>query len=218
MALLDRVATLVLANLNDLVDKAENPEKILKQVILDMENQYMQVKTQVAVALADLHVLRKNHREHIETHADWMRKADLAVGKQDDELARAALSRALSAELAGATLEQQIADQQVQVDSLKTALNKLEVKLTEARTKADLLIVRHRRSRAANRVASSQHSSDPGSTFERMRSKIVREEAISRANGELFGDDFDDRFRAMERNEKIDSLLSEIKAKRGIGA
>jgi len=218
MALLDRVATLVLANLNDLVDKAENPEKILKQVILDMENQYMQVKTQVAVALADLHVLRKKHREHIETHADWMRKADLAVGKQDDELARAALSRALSAELAGATLEQQIADQQVQVDSLKTALNKLEVKLTEARTKADLLIVRHRRSRAANRVASSQHSSDPGSTFERMRSKIVREEAISRANGELFGDDFDDRFRAMERNEKIDSLLSEIKAKRGIGA
>ena len=218
MALLDRVATLVLANLNDLVDKAENPEKILKQVILDMENQYMQVKTQVAIALADLHVLRKNHREHIETHADWMRKADLAVGKQDDELARAALSRALSAELAGATLEQQIADQQVQVDSLKTALNKLEVKLTEARTKADLLIVRHRRSRAANRVASSQDSSDPASTFERMRSKIVREEAISRANGELFGDDFDDRFRAMERNEKIDSLLSEIKAKRGIGA
>ena len=62
MALLDRVATLVRANLNDLVDRAENPEKMLKQVILDMENQFIQVKTQVAIALADLHVLEKKKR------------------------------------------------------------------------------------------------------------------------------------------------------------
>ena len=93
MALLDRVAALVRANLNDLIDKAENPEKMLKQVILDMENQYMQVKTQVAIALADLHVLRKKHRDNAGAHADWMRKTDLAVGKNDDELAREALSR-----------------------------------------------------------------------------------------------------------------------------
>ena len=62
MALLDRVATLVRANLNDLVDRAENPEKMLKQVILDMENQFIQVKTQVAIALADLHVLGKKEK------------------------------------------------------------------------------------------------------------------------------------------------------------
>src|ERR1035437_10712205 len=94
MALLDRVATLVRANLNDLVDRAENPEKMLKQVILDMENQFMQVKTQVAIALADLHLLEKRKKEHADKHAEWMRKAELAVDKKDDELARAAWERA----------------------------------------------------------------------------------------------------------------------------
>jgi len=74
MALLDRVATLVRANLNDLVDKAENPEKMLKQVILDMENQFIQVKTQVAIALADLHLLEKKKNENAEKHSNWMRK------------------------------------------------------------------------------------------------------------------------------------------------
>ena len=84
MALLDRVATLVRANLNDLVDRAENPEKMLKQVILDMENQFIQVKTQVAIALADLHLLEKKKKENEEQHAEWMRKAELAVEKNDD--------------------------------------------------------------------------------------------------------------------------------------
>ena len=96
MALLDRVATLVRANLNDLVDRAENPEKMLKQVILDMENQFIQVKTQVAIALADLHLLEKKKKDNAEKHADWMHKAELAVDKRDDELARAALERAMS--------------------------------------------------------------------------------------------------------------------------
>src|ERR1035438_3180583 len=93
MALLDRVATLVRANFNDLVDRAENPEKMLKQVILDMENQFIQVKTQVAIALADLHLLQKRKKENADKHVEWMRKAELAVDKKDDELARAALER-----------------------------------------------------------------------------------------------------------------------------
>src|SRR5215471_5834204 len=96
MALLDRVATLVRANLNDLIDKAENPEKMLKQVILDMDNQYMQVKTQVAIALADLHILEKKQAENSDRHTEWMTRAELAVEKKDDELARVALQRALS--------------------------------------------------------------------------------------------------------------------------
>ena len=99
MALMDRVATLVRANLNDLLDKAENPEKMLKQVILDMENQFMQVKTQVAIALADLHLLEKKKTENGEKHAEWMHKAELAVDKKDDQLARAALERAVSFQL-----------------------------------------------------------------------------------------------------------------------
>jgi len=220
MALLDRVATLVRANLNDLLDKAENPEKMLKQVILDMENQFMQVKTQVAIALADLHLLEKKKTENAAKHAEWMRKAELAVDKKDDGLARAALERAMSFHQMNENLDQQIADQEAQVEALKAALKRLEVKLAEAREKVDLLIVQHRRSRAAQRATAAQAPNGESHTFDRMRSKIRREEAINRAEGELLGagDDVDLRFHALEREEKIDSLLRELKAKRGLTA
>ena len=219
MALLDRVATLVRANLNDLVDRAENPEKMLKQVILDMENQFMQVKTQVAIALADLHLLEKRKKENADKHAEWMRKAELAVDKKDDELARAALERAMSFQQLTESFDQQIADQEVQVEALKSALKKLELKLSEARGKADLLIAQHRRSRAVNRAADAQITpTGENRTFERMRSKVAREEALGRAKGEVLGDDIDGRLDALEREQKIDSLLDEIKAKRRLSA
>jgi phage shock protein A len=219
MALLDRVATLLKANLNDLVDRAENPEKMLKQVILDMENQFMQVKTQVAIALADLHLLERKKRENSEKHADWMRKAELAVDKKDDELARAALERAMSFQQLTESFDQQIADQQAQVESLKSALKRLENKLTEARAKADLLIAQHRRVRAASRAADAQQlPTGESRTFERMRSKVSREDAIGRAKGELLGGDLEGRLEALDREEKISSLLDELKSRRRLGA
>ena len=94
MGLLERVSTLIRANLNDMIDRAEDPEKMIKQVILDMQNQFMQVKTQVAIALADLHLLEKKRKENLDKETEWMRKAEMAVGKKDDALARAALERA----------------------------------------------------------------------------------------------------------------------------
>ena len=84
MALLERVATLVRANLNDLVDKAEDPEKMIKQVILDMQNQLLQVKTQVAISIADQHVLEKKLKENDESEKQWQRRAEMAVDKKDD--------------------------------------------------------------------------------------------------------------------------------------
>ena len=71
MALLERVSTLLRANLNDLIDKAEDPEKLLRQLVLDMENQLMQVKTQVAIAIADQHLLEKKRKEHMDSAAEW---------------------------------------------------------------------------------------------------------------------------------------------------
>src|SRR3954465_9139653 len=96
MALLERVATLVRANLNDLVDQAEDPEKMIKQVILDMENQLLQVKTQVAIAIADQHVLERKLKENEDSERQWIRRAELAVDKADDPLARAAVERSMS--------------------------------------------------------------------------------------------------------------------------
>src|SRR5256885_7984199 len=90
MGLLERVSTLIRANINDMVDRAEDPEKMIKQVILDMENQYLQVKTQVAVSIADQHMLEKKWRENEDSRQDWMRKAEKAVDKRQDEFAPAA--------------------------------------------------------------------------------------------------------------------------------
>src|SRR6201996_2353283 len=98
MALLDRVTTLIKANLNDLVDKAEDPEKLLRQLLLDMQNQFMQVKTQVAIAIADQHLLEKKQQESLESQKDWLRKAELAVTKGEESLARIALERSITYE------------------------------------------------------------------------------------------------------------------------
>src|SRR3954471_20464781 len=151
MALLDRVATLIRANLNDLIDQAEDPEKMLKQVILDMQNQLMQVKTQVAIAIADQHLLLKKQKEHEEKALEWTRKAELAVNKRMDDLARAALDRTLSLRQISQGFAEQVADQNVQVENLKLAMRKLEAKLSEAQSKVELLLAQHRRARAAGK-------------------------------------------------------------------
>ena len=156
MALLERVGTLIRANLNDLIDKAEEPEKMIKQVILDMQNQLLQVKTQVAIAIADQHVLEKKQLENAEKHAGWTRKAELAVDKAQDDLARAALERSVNYKQLEGSFAQQVADQKAQVEELKTALRKLEQKLTEARSMSDLLIAQHRRSRALSKASDAR--------------------------------------------------------------
>ena len=156
MALLERVSTLVRANLNDLIDKAEHPEKMIKQVILDMHNQLLQVKTQVAIAIADQHLLEKKRKENEDKVAEWMRKAELAVDKKQDDLARAALERVESYRDLTDGFAQQVTDQKAQVENLKTALRQLEQKLTEAQAKADLLIAQHRRARAVGKASDAK--------------------------------------------------------------
>ena len=118
MGLLERVSTLVRANLNDLIDRAENPSKMIKQVILDMENQLLQVKTQVAISIADQHMLEKKQAESEAKAAEWLRKAELAVEKGQDDLARAALERHKSSERTSESFKQQVEDQRAQFTEL----------------------------------------------------------------------------------------------------
>jgi len=218
MALLERVSTLVRANLNDLIDQAEDPEKMIKQVILDMQNQLLQVKTQVAIAIADQHLLEKKQKENEDRHAEWTRRAELAVDKKDDELARAALERAMSYKELGESFAQQVADQKLEVESLKTALSKLDQKLSEAKAKADLLIAQHRRSRALGKAADAHMVIGDGSkaaAFDRMKRKVARSEATSRAKSEMVVDDVEERLAALEKQDRIEQLLVELKTKRG---
>jgi phage shock protein A len=217
MGLLDRVSTLIRANLNDLVDRAEDPSKMIKQVILDMENQLLQVKTQVAISIADQHMLEKKQQESGEKSAEWMRKAEISVDKGQDDLARAALERHKSAERTAASFHQQVEDQRAQVATLKSALSKLETKLNEAQSKSDMLMAQHRRARALGRASDARMEIGSGSsirTFERMKEKITVSEAVSQAKHEMVTDDLDDRFAQMERDDEVDKLLAELKAKK----
>jgi len=216
MALLERVSTLIRANLNDLVDQAEHPEKMIKQVILDMQNQLMQVKTQVALAIADQHILEKKCKENQEREADWMRKAEMAVTKKQDDLARAALDRALSCKQMAAGFEQQVADQKTEVENLRQALHKLDQKLAEAEAKSDLLIAQHRTARALSRASDARMAAgDRGNaaTFDRMKRKVQSAEALSHAKSELLGDNIDDRLAALDKEDQIEKLFGELKAR-----
>jgi phage shock protein A len=219
MALLERVSTLIRANLNDLVDKAEDPEKMIKQLILDMQNQLLQVKTQVAITIADEHLLMKKQEEHRQAAEDWIHKAELAVSKGQDDLARAALERSMTARQAGDSFAEQVADQHTQVESLKTALRKLELKLSETRSKSDILVAQHRRARALERASDARMKIGDGSkaaAFDRQRHKVVHAEATSQAKAELAVDDMEERLAALAKEDQVEKLLTEIKARKGL--
>jgi len=220
MPVLERVATLIRANLNDLIDRAEDPEKMIKQVIVDMENQLLQVKTQVAISMADHHLLQKKQAEQADKAAEWMRKAELAVDKGQDDLARAALERFQSFTKAADAYAQQIGDQKQQVETLRRALEQLDLKLVEARQKSDVLVAQHRRARALERASDAQlvmTGTGPAAGFDRMQRKVMHTEAVSQAKSELVADDVDRRFAALEKEDEIGRLLEGLKARRAQG-
>jgi phage shock protein A len=218
MSLLDRVSTLLRANLNDLVEKAEDPERMLKQVVLDMENQLMQVKTQVAIAIADQHLLEKKKTEHEQQTAEWHRKAELAVQKNQDDLARAALERALSQEQLAMGFNSQAEDQKHEADNLRQALRKLEQKLAETRAHCEMLIAEHRRAKVVGRAAKAQHvvGNDQENTIGRMKSKVHVTAAENAAATEvLTPESLEDKFRALENEDKVELMLKELKSRQG---
>jgi phage shock protein A len=216
MSLLDRVSTLLRANLNDLVEKAEDPERMLKQVVLDMENQLMQVKTQVAIAIADQHLLEKKKAEHELQAGEWRRKAELAVQKGQDDLARAALERALSQDQLAIGFTTQAEDQKHEADNLRQALHKLEQKLTETRAHCEMLIAEHRRAKVVGRAAKAQHvvGNDQENTIGRMKSKVHVTAAENAAATEVLNPvSLEDKFRTLESEDQVELMLKELKSK-----
>ena len=220
MGLLERVSTLIRANINDVIDRAEDPEKMIKQVILDMQNQLLQVKTQVAISMADQHVLQGKLKENADNEQQWLRRAEMAVDKKDDALARAAVARAMTYKSMTESFHQQVEDQRTQVENLKNALIKLQQKLTEAQTKSDVLMAQARRSRALGKATDAgmaMGDNSKAAAFDRMKNKVNLHEAVNQAKAELVADDVDGRFAAMDKDREIDRLLAEIKSKRQAG-
>ncbi|HWP29669.1 MAG TPA: PspA/IM30 family protein [Chloroflexota bacterium] len=220
MGILDRVGTLIRANINDLLDRAEDPEKMIKQLLQDMENQLIQVKTQVAAAIADEQRLKERWQQNEQLAQEWQRKAELAVQKGQDDLAKEALRRRNTYQQTALGFKEQYEEQARQVEQLKDALEKLEAKIEEARTKKDLLIARSRRAAAERQIHETLAGIDTAgamSGFERMEEKVRAQEARAKALAGLDQDTLEERFKQLEEEDEIEGQLRELKAKLGSG-
>jgi phage shock protein A len=217
MGLLDRVSTLIRANLNDVLDRAEDPEKIIRQLLIDMNNQLLQVKTQVAASIADERRLYQRFQENQQKADEWQRKAELAVDKNNDDLAREALARRNSLKESADGFQQQWQEQSAQVAQLKDALHQLERKIQEAEAKKDLLIARSRRAKAETNIRETLTGvgrSSAAAEFERMEERVSDQEARAKAAAELSGDTLEAQFAALEQGSSLDAELAALKARR----
>lgn len=218
MALLERVSTLLRANLNDLIEKAEDPERLLKQLVLDMENQLLQVKTQVAIAIADQHLLEKKRTEHAIEAAEWKRKAEMAVAKGHDDMARGALERTLSFERLTASFSAQAEDQRLEADTLRQTLRKLEQKLSETRAQCEILMAEARRAKIVGRATQARaHVGEAQETaLGRMKSRVRQSAAENAAASEILAPDtLEERFKNLEDEDKVEMMLNTLKARGG---
>ena len=158
MALMERVATLLRANLNDLIDRAEDPSKMLKQLLMDMENQSIQLKTQVAIAIADRHTMERKVETEREQAKGWREKAELAVLKNHDELARAALERALQHERFADELAQELEEHKDQAEALRQSYSQLQGKLKTTLAQSVLLRSQMKRAQVAGKAMTAREA------------------------------------------------------------
>ncbi|MCC6649181.1 MAG: PspA/IM30 family protein [Polyangiaceae bacterium] len=225
MGFFARLAELIRANLNDLVNKAEDPEKMLNQVVLEMNAQLIQAKKQVAIAIADEKSLLRQAEQAKAEAEEWERKATLAVRSGDDELAKEALIRRRRHEQDAAEFHKQWQKAKREVDQLKEALRRLSEKIEEAKRKKNVLIARKKRAEAQKAIHETMGGLKDESafdTFQRLEQKIDRMEAEADAGAELAeeyaGGKLEQKFRDLEQKGGIDDDLLALKRKLGVAA
>jgi phage shock protein A len=223
MGIFSRLAQLIKSNLNDLISKAEDPEKMLNQVVLDMNNQLVEAKKQVAASIADEKRLAKQCEQELANAAEWERRAMMALRAGNEELAREALARKKEHDELAATFKQQWEKQKAAVEKLKQALRMLNDKIEEAKRKKNVLIARKKRAeaqRAIQETMSGLKDQSAFETFERMSQKIDQIEAEAEAGEELAeeytGDTLAAQFSKLERTAQADDELIALKRKMGM--
>ena len=225
MGIFSRIGTLLKANINDLVSRAEDPEKILNQLILDMREQLIEAKKQVAVAIADEKRLKKQLDNELNLAREWEKKAMMAVRAGRDDLAKEALMRKTEHDSLAQEFQGQWEAQKAAADQLRDALRRLNNKIEEAKRKKNLLIARQKRAQAQKKIQETMAGlSDTSAfdTFKKMEEKIERDEAEAEAGAELAeemtGDALASKFQDLEAEQGADDALSALKAKMGMGS
>jgi phage shock protein A len=222
MGLFDRFRRVVKSNINDLISKAENPEKMLNQLIIDMNEQLIESKKTVASAIADEKRLERQIVQNRGFSDEWERKAILAVQSGKDDLAKQALVRKQEYDGYAEQFRNQMEDQHKSVEQLKSSLRGLQQKIEEAQRKKNLLVARARRAEAQKRIQSTMGKMGDNSAFEafdRMAEKVERIEAEAAAMEDMAAlespdADLEKQFKALESSgASADQLLEDLKAK-----
>jgi len=223
MGILDRIRTVLRSNINALISKAEDPEKMLNQLIIDMNEQLLEAKKQVAMSIADEKKLERQMLENKNQSEDWEKKAMLAVKAGKDDLAKEALLRKQEYDGYAASFQKEYENQHASVEQLKDALRQLSGKIEEAGRKKNLLIARAKRAEAQKQIQQTIGSLSAGSsfdTFDRMAAKVDQMEAEADAMKELSSvttdQKLEDKFKELESSDtSADKLLEDLKAKMG---
>jgi phage shock protein A len=223
MGIFSRLAQLIKSNLNDLISRSEDPEKMLNQVVLDMNNQLVEAKKQVAASIADEKRLAKQFEQESANGAEWERRAMMALRAGNEELAKEALARKREHDELANTYKEQWTKQKTAVDQLKKALRLLNDKIEEAKRKKNVLIARKKRAEAQKAIQdtmSGLRDQSAFETFDRMSQKIDQIEAEAEAQGELAeeytGDTLAAQFQSLERTHSTDEDLVALKRKMGM--
>jgi phage shock protein A len=214
MGLFDRVGRLVRANVNDMVSKAEDPEKILEQALMDMQEDLINMKQAVATAIAAQKRSQQQYEKNLSESNTWQSRAQLALQKGDETLAREALVRKKAFSDTAASLKTQLDSQVSQVDLLRKNLMAMESKISEAKTKKDMLKARAAAAKANEQLQSVINSNNTGSAmaaFERMEDKVLQIEARSVAAAELGGAGLEAQFALLESGSDVDDELAAMK-------
>ena len=222
MSIFSRLKTLISSNINDLISKAEKPEKMLNQLIIDMQGQLLESKRAVAMAIADEKKLERELANQEAQAQEWERKAIVAVKADKDDLAKEALLRKQEYDNAAAEYRKQCAAQKDSVESLKESLRELQNKIEEAQRKKNLLIARAKRAEAQqkiqNTISSVSKNRSSFDAFDRMAQKVDQMEAQAEAAKELedlsSNASLEKRFVELEKSDSSsDLLLEELKKK-----
>jgi phage shock protein A len=215
MGIFDRIGRVLKANVNDLIDKAEDPEKVLEQSIRDMSEDLIKMRQAVAQAIASQKRTEQQYNKNIEEADRWQKRAQLALTKGEESLAREALTRKKSYADTASTLKGQLDQQGTQIEALRRNLVGLESKISEAKTKKDMLKARFSAAKANEQLQStlgSLNASSSMAAFERMEDKVLQMEARSQAAGELAGIGVEDEFMKLEAGSDVDDELAMLKA------
>ena len=215
MGLFDRLGRLVRANLNDLVSKAEDPEKILEQAVADMQEDLVQLRQAVASAIATQKRSEQQYNQAQSQANQWQARAELALRKGDETLAREALQRKKGYVETASTIKVTLEQQTAQVDALRRNLIQLESKISEAKTKKNMLKARAQAAKANEQLQNMIGGINPTGSitaFDRMEEKVMQLEARSQAAGELAGSDLESQFAALEAGNDVDDELMALKA------